>query len=134
MADEHGIDAVLDEKLLLEGQQAKHAVNGFSNRLDPARAPRPDGRADVVDSRDSRRTQARLDAQVEIRRVDTDKHVRRVVLPAVDERPAQTQQARNVPQRFDEAHDGQFLGVGPVIAAGLKHRRSGDALELRVGV
>jgi hypothetical protein len=34
-----------------------------------------------------------------------------------------------VPQGFDEAHDSEFLGIGPALAPGCKHLRAGDAFE-----
>jgi hypothetical protein len=36
-------------------------------------------------------------------------------------------------QRLDDAHDREFLGIGPAIAAGGYHLGAGDTLEHGVG-
>jgi hypothetical protein len=35
-------------------------------------------------------------------------------------------------QGLHDAHDGKFLGIGPALASGSKHLRTGNAFEDRV--
>ena len=81
---------------------------------------------------DAARLQPGLHRQVEIRRVDTDEHVRLPVQYALSECLAQAQQAWQVAQHFGQPHHGQFAGIEPGLAAGLAHGRAGDAGKLGI--
>ena len=74
-----------------------------------------------------------LEAEVEVRRVNTDEYIGRRIRPTPHQFAAQSQQARDMFQRLDQAHDGKRFGRFPLLAACFEHRRAGDAFELGIG-
>ena len=71
-----------------------------------------------------------FEPEIEVRRVDADKHIRRIRSPAIDERATQSEQPRQYLDRLDQPHHGQGIGGLPDIATGLAHRRTGDTFHL----
>ena len=133
MAHEHRLDIVLRVQRRLEGKDAEHQVRRFANGLDATRPPRPDRRTDEMRGLYAGLAKLLFQPEIEVRRVDTDNDVRRRLGPAPRQVPTQPQQAWNMGQRFDQAHDGQGLGRLPALAACLDHRRTGNALEACIG-
>jgi len=56
----------------LEREQGEHAIDGRRDRLHALAAPRPHRRAHEVDRADAAALELRLQAKVEVRRVDAD--------------------------------------------------------------
>ena len=83
-----------------------------------------------MQGRDAALPERALQRQVEIRRIDADEHIGRVVDEMRTDASAQAQQARQVHQHLGESHHGEFFGVRQRAASGGAHARSGDALEL----
>ena len=75
-----------------------------------------------------------LHAQIEIRRIDADEHVRLPVQQLLAQRLAQAQQARQMAQDLGQAHHRQFAGVKPRIQSGRTHARTADAGEAGLGM
>ena len=107
MANEHRIDTQGFVQRRFERQEAKNGVGRFPDLLSATRPPRPDCRAYVVCGADTGPAQLFFKTEIEVRRVDADKNIGGIFDPAPHETAAQADKPRNVPQRFDEAHDGQ---------------------------
>ncbi|MNN11314.1 hypothetical protein D3C81_1242680 [compost metagenome] len=73
-------------------------------------------------------------AQIEIRCVDADEHIRLPVEHALAEFLAQLQQARQMTQDFGQAHQCQLAGIEPGFTTGVAHRIAADACELGIRV
>jgi hypothetical protein len=116
----------------LEGEQAQHMVGAAGDRLDPARTPGPDRRTDEVDRLDAGRPQARLEAQVEVGRVDADEGVRSCGQQAIAKRVADAFDLAVVAQHLDIAAYGQLVVRPPGLEALSRHARAADADQARV--
>lgn len=81
---------------------------------------------------DTKTTGKFLDTQIEVRRVDTHQHVRRVLSQSPPGIVQHLAQARQVPQDFEQAHDSQFLAIPPCSATRSPHRRTGDAFDFNI--
>ena len=119
-------------ELGFERQNAEHEVDGFANRRDARLPPRPDLRAHVLHGLESRALQRRRSGTIEILRVDADERVDVALLDARDQLAAQREDAPQVRQHLEEAHDGDLLGAIPRLAAGRDHLRPRHADELCV--
>ena len=75
-----------------------------------------------------------FDAEVEIRGIDADEHVRCPNEHALAECLAQFQQARQVRQHFGQAHHRQLAGIEPGIESGGAHRIAADTGEFGIGI
>jgi len=75
-----------------------------------------------------------LEPEVEVRGIDADEYVRPPCEHAFADIRAQAQQARQVVQHLDEAHDREFAAVVPAIQAGRAHGGAADAGEFGVGM
>ena len=62
-------------ELRLEREQGQHQVAGLANLQHALLPPGPHGRADVMHGLDASLTQLELESQVEIRRINADKHI-----------------------------------------------------------
>ncbi len=62
-------------KRFFERQESQHQVGGPSDFENAFLSPRPDGRTDVVNRFDTLLFQIPFEGNVEIRRIDTDKHI-----------------------------------------------------------
>gem|GEM_PF-4647486 len=113
-------------------EQAQHQVGAGTDLLRTLLAPRPDRRADVVHRGDTALFQPALHAQVEVRGVDADEHVRLPLQHPRTKLTAQLQQARQVAQDFGQAHHRQLAGIEPGQAAGAAHRIAANPGELGV--
>ena len=76
MTDEHGLDAVLREERHLEREQGQDEVGRRPDCREPARAPGPNLRTDVMHCRNARPPRFALDSEIEVRDIDTDHDVR----------------------------------------------------------
>ncbi len=114
----------------LEGKQSEHQVAGIADLEHPLLSPGPHRRADVVHGTNPGAAQLEFQAEIEIRRVDTDHHVRALLDQRRDQAPATGQQFGQAPEHLDQAHHRQTLhrevGVQPLG----DHPRPADADEL----
>lgn len=77
--------------------------------------------------------EAAFQRDVEVRRIDADKHVRPQFAEAAGEILADLQQAWQTLKHFHHAHDRQLFHFVPGFAAFGLHQRAGDANKTRVG-
>ncbi|MOA57469.1 hypothetical protein D3C78_1816560 [compost metagenome] len=66
-------------KRFFERQKSQHHIGGFAYFENALLTPGPNGRADIVNSADATLFQATFQGDIEVRRVDTHKHVRREI-------------------------------------------------------
>ena len=76
VADEGGVDAALAVEGLLEGEDNEHAVDSGLHPAEAAALPGPELRADEPDDRNSCAVEVFGEAEVDVREVDQDCHVR----------------------------------------------------------
>ena len=65
-----------------------------------------------------------LDAEVEIRHIDTDEHIRRRIEKVLDKSAAKPAQRRITAQYFHQPHDGKLVNSRDLAATGRDHERS----------
>ncbi len=116
----------------LEREQRQHVIDIGPHRARPARPPRPDGRRDVVDDRNPRRTGAHAfgDAMGEIGAVDDDENVGRRLDHGIGRLADAPQDRRQLPDHGGKPDDRQFLdrkARGEPLA---RHGTAADAFEL----
>ncbi len=131
MADELRAHRIVRVEGRLEGQQTQHQVAAARDLARPPLPPRPDLRADVLHGA---RCPGRLKRPASVRLkagASTPMNTCGRQASSSPQQPrAQRQQARQMPQRLDQAHDGQLVRIGKRLAAGGAHRRTGDAAHL----
>src|SRR5260370_32978476 len=76
VADELDGHPAVPVDLLLEWKDDEDTIGDLANRLQAARAPPPDLRADVIHDRDAQALHAPRERKVEIRKADDDDAVR----------------------------------------------------------
>jgi len=97
----------------LERQQAQYVIDMRFHRRRPARPPRPDARADIVDDRDGRSCGTHLprDAQGEVRAVDGHQAIGPVGHDGPRGLANAPHQSRQIGHDRGQSHDGDFAGV-----------------------
>ncbi|MCG3146367.1 MAG: hypothetical protein HONDAALG_04403 [Gammaproteobacteria bacterium] len=112
----------------LEGKQRQHQVDAAQDGADPALAPGPHARADIVNRGDPRRVHCHLYAEVELRRVDPDEDVRAHGDDAPRRLALQRPEFGIAPDDLRQAHDREAIEARPGLASRGAHPRPGDAL------
>src|SRR3546814_12957373 len=107
VADETSVDAVTGLDLRLHREQAQHAVGAAPDLRRPRFAPGPDRRTHVVHGAHAATLEPALQAEVEIRRIDADEHVRLPVQDLLAQLAAQATQSRPVGEYLGQSHPPQ---------------------------
>ena len=125
MADELGAHVVRRVELGLERQQAQHQVDSAVPivRTRPCRHAHTCGLTYCTVRMPAALSPLR-EAQVELRGVDADEHVRARRQEARAQRRAQPQQARQVREHLREPHDRELIGGAQRLAACGQHLRT----------
>ena len=76
MADKLGLASGIDIKLGLHRKQAQHAVDLMYDFIDSFAPPRPHRWADVMNGMNACLLEFFRHAEIEVRRIDADKHIR----------------------------------------------------------
>ena len=109
VSDELRWDAVAGVDCGLHREQAQHAVGRSSDLFCAAFAPGPDRGADVVCGADAGLLQLPFEPQVEIRGIDANKNIGRILDEILRQLPTQLEQSRQVTQHLDITAHRQTL-------------------------
>ena len=127
MADVGRAHPGVREQFFLEWKNEQEVIDRALDQRDAPGPPRPDGGGHELHGAQPRRAQARLDAEIEVRRIHADEHVGPPAERALDQRAPQRQQPRQVAQDFRVAAHRQFAHVPPRVEAGRRHAFAADA-------
>ena len=134
MPDEHRLDRVLRIERRFKGQHTQHQVYRLAHGPHPPLSPGPDLRTDVLHRGQAAALEPARQAQVERRGIDAHEDIRRIAQELAQQAGTQAIEPRQVPQRLDEPHDGDFFGTGQRLAAGGPHARAGHPDKAGVGM
>ena len=118
----------------LERKQRQHVIDGRRDPDHALGAPHPDRRADEMHGPQPSALEARLEPEIEIRRVDADEHGDALGDQPPGERPAHRDELGQPAEDLDEAAHRQRLQRIPGLAAGRLHPRTGDTDEADPGM
>ena len=111
MADERRIHASLAEPVLLERQNAAERIHVASDRLHPALPPGPHGRRDVGHHPNALLSQLLREPEIEIGRIDQQRHVRPRPPGEVGDLPKDRENPPQLREHFADAHHGELAHI-----------------------
>ena len=117
----------------LHRKQGQHALDGPPDLLDPSAAPGPDRRADIMHGRHAGLLQRSLEAEVEIRRIDTDEDIRAQIEQTLLQLATNAGNFTVMLERIPVAHDRQLAHRPPAIHTLRLHARPADAVKNGTG-
>ena len=107
MSDEARVHPMPRIDRRLHREQAQHEIRAAADLRRAPLAPGPDRRADVVHGLDAGAAQFEFEAKVEIRRIDTDEHIRLGGYQITRQLTAAAKQLEQAAEHLDQAHDRQ---------------------------
>src|ERR1051326_523105 len=106
MPDKFRVNAGFPVNLLLERKDHQHLVHDLAYLIEPSFPPGPDLRADVVNDGYARSLQTFGETQVEIRKVDEQRSVRRGRFYTAGDTPKNAIHRAEVDDGFERSDDG----------------------------
>ena len=116
----------------LERKQREHPMHRTPDPVHTLAAPRPDRRTDEMQAAHAGALQSCLEAEVEVRGVDSDEQRHALGDETPVERAAKRDELRQPRQHFDESAHGKRFERIPRLAAGRLHPGTRDADEARL--
>ena len=127
------VDPGLSIDVHLKGKNHDHLVDKPRQRLDPAPAPRPHLRADIVKDRNARFAGGPRHSEVEVWKIDENDEVRPFAADRFGDILQRPPDYPQVADYLEEAHDGNIFGPGEDRKPRLPHGNAADAEKRRPG-
>ena len=134
MPNEVGVEAVLPEQIFLERQDDGQTVDSLGHFLQPAGAPGPDLRCDVVEHGDAATSGSLGKTQVESGIVDQDDQVGLELVQQAGHGSENAADEREVAQNLGESQKGEILGAKNGLHPLGPHPGAGDPDETQPGI
>src|SRR6188474_3528145 len=133
MSHEFRINSRVAIHFLLERKNHEHLVDDPADLLDPAFAPRPNLRADVIDNGTSRLSHAFGEAQIEVREVDENGGRGRVCLYSLRKPPEHAIKSSKRAENFERTDNGGLANVAFQLHTGRLHPLAAEAVNVAAG-
>ena len=117
----------------LHRKKRQHTIDRPADLLDPPAAPGPDRRADVVNGTDAGGLEIRLQPEVEIGCIDSDKEVRLEIEQALFQLPADPGNLAVMLECIPVTHDRQFFHRPPAVEPLRLHFWAANAIKHHIG-
>ena len=134
MANETHGHTVLFVEFGFERQQREHQVAAFTDFQHTLLPPRPHGRADVMHGLDPGTAQLKFDVEGEVRRIDSDEHIRLFGNQGLNQFFTALEQLAQTAEHFNQPHHRETLHREVRAHALCLHQRTAhtDKFDFRV--